>query len=238
MRYGTNMSSLVLAAALLASASAAPAEDEENATAAEESGPATRAARRVLEVIESIEASVQETRYEHRTFVRRGQGIFVWDCSAMAAWILRRAAPRAFDAVGRKRPVAASFARAIARAPAGRVRQGWKRIKRVEHARPGDVFAWRRPKDWPSKNTGHVGFVVEPPRRVAGAIDAYTIRVADATSLPHQDDTRARHGPGGFGYGTILVVVDDDGRGVAYGWFGTESRGVLHTPILFGRVSG
>jgi hypothetical protein len=134
--------------------------------------------------------------------------------------------------------VAATFARTIARAPVRRARNGWRRLPRIEDARPGDLFAWRRPKDWPSKSTGHVGFLIEPPRKVPGLEGAYTIRVADATSLPHQDDTRARRGPGGFGYGTIMVLVDDDGRGIAYGWFGTDSRGVLHTPILFGRVSG
>jgi hypothetical protein len=170
--------------------------------------------------------------------VRRRQGLFAWDCSGMAAWILRRTAPRAFEAVGKKRPVAATFARTIARAPVRRTRNGWRRLAHIEDARPGDVFAWRRPKDWHSKSTGHVGFLIEPPRAVSGIEGAYTIRVADATSLPHQDDTRARRGPGGFGYGTILVLVDEDGRGIAYGWFGTDSRGVLHTPILFGRVSG
>jgi len=238
MRYGTDMGPLVLAAALFASAAATALQGDENAAEVEETGPATRAARKILDLIDRIESAVQETRYQHRMVVRRSEGLFAWDCSGMAAWILRRTAPRAFEAVGKNRPVAATFARTIARAPVGRTRNGWRRLAHIEDARPGDVFAWKRPKDWRSKSTGHVGFLVEAPRPVPGVEGAYTIRVADATSLPHQDDTRAHRGPGGFGYGTILVLVDEDGRGIAYGWFGTDSGGVLHTPILFGRVWG
>ena len=64
-----------------------------------------------------------------------------------------------------------------------------------------------------------------------------SMRVADATSLPHQDDTRHPDGEGGFGYGTLLLLTDGHGQVESYGWFGTNSLGVIVTNVVFGRVS-
>jgi len=200
-------------------------------------GPATRAAARAADVLDRIRLGLNDTRYQHATRVRERQGLFHWDCSGMAAWILRRSAPRALAAVGRERPVARDFYNAIERAPTERPRRGWQRLEHIRDARPGDVFAWLRPPDWPPRNTGHVGFVVEQPRRLLRYRDTWTVRIADATSVPHEDDTRGDDGVGGFGSGTIMFVTDGDGQGLGYGWFGSESRGVVPTRILFGRVS-
>jgi hypothetical protein len=99
------------------------------------------------------------------------------------------------------------------------------------------VFAWRRPRGFPSRNTGHVGFVVEAPLPVPAIPGAYAVRVADSTSWGHQDDTRAPDGVGGFGLGTLVFLTDGDGHGTHYGWYGTASEGYVVTPIVFGRVS-
>ena len=69
-------------------------------------------------------------------------------------------------------------------------------------------------------------------------------RIVDATSLPHQADTRANDGIGGFGFGTFLFVTDaagdpavpGTGETVAYGWFGTQSLGLMPARVIFGRV--
>jgi hypothetical protein len=66
---------------------------------------------------------------------------------------------------------------------------------------------------------------------------SYAVRVADATSLGHQDDTRVDDEDGGFGLGTIVFLTDEVGRGASYGWFGTQSEGYVVTPIVIGRVS-
>jgi hypothetical protein len=200
----------------------------------------TRATARILARIDGIRDTMLSTRYRHTTFVRRKEGHYAWDCSGMANWILRRDAPRAFAAIGRKRPVAVSYWRVISRAPNHAPRRGWQQIADIRELRPGDVFAWRRPTYWPSTgNTGHVGFVMEAPEPVTddrfAAVDAFTIRVVDATSLPHQDDTRDPEGDGGFGFGTLLFVTDEMGHPLAYGWFGARSRGVIPTDIAFGR---
>ena len=198
--------------------------------------PANRRAERVIELLERIAEGLTETRYDHRTRIRSRDGVYFWDCSAMAAYILAKVAPAARRALTRERPVARNFYQLIRRAPTRGDRDGWRRLPRITDVRPGDVFAWQRPKDFPSKNTGHVGFVLEAPTPSSRWRGAYLLRIADATSLPHQDDTRDPQGAGGFGHGTILFTVDDDGQGTAYGWFGDESRRVIETPIAFGRV--
>jgi hypothetical protein len=197
----------------------------------------TRAGRAILELLATVQRSMRETRYQHQTVVRERDGVYLWDCSGMAAWVLRRAAPVAMRRITRARPVARDFVRAIEQAPTERAVAGWQRIERLADARPGDLFAWRRPRGFPSRNTGHVGFVVDRPLPVVGMPGAYAARVADATSLGHQDDTRADDADGGFGLGTLVFLTDEVGRGVGYGWLGTQSQGYVVTPIVIGRVS-
>lgn len=199
--------------------------------------PATRAARKLLDLQAAVRSSLTYTAYRHRTKIDRSEGVYVWDCSAMVGWFLRKAAPEARKAMNKGRPVARDFHRQIARAPTRRPRQGWQRLRHIEDVRPGDLFAWVRPPDFPSRNTGHTGFALAPAEPVPGLPGAYTLRILDATSLPHDEDTRDPDGEGGIGEGTILFLVGEDGRGVGYGWFGRRSRGVIATDIVFGRVS-
>jgi hypothetical protein len=201
-----------------------------------EARPVTRAGQRVLDTLARVRGAVRETRYQHVTSVRERDGLFAWDCSGMAAWVLRRAAPRALGAISRARPVARDFHRVIAKAPTGRGRGGWQRLAQLGEARPGDVFAWVRPPDWPRRNTGHVGFVLAPPVRVPWLEGAWAVRIADATSAAHQDDTRERDPDGGYGEGTLMFLTDAAGRATAYAWYGTYSEAVVMTDIVFGRL--
>ena len=198
---------------------------------------ATPAAQRIIARIDEIAHTLRETAYEHATVVRERDGVYRWDCSGMAAWILRREAPRAMRAITSERPLARDFVRAIERAPVHRARGGWQRLETLAEAQPGDIFSWRRPRGFPSRNTGHVGFVLAAPTAVPGIPGAYAVRVADATSWGHQDDTRRDDGTGGFGFGTISFLVDATGAGTHYGWYGTLSEGYVVTPIVMGRVS-
>jgi hypothetical protein len=195
------------------------------------------AARRVLEVLGDVQRTMRDTSYQHATRVRERDGVYHWDCSGMAAWVLRRAAPVAMRRITRPRPVARDFVRAIESAPTERAGRGWLRLDRLADARPGDLFAWRRPRGFPSRNTGHVGFVMDRPLPVPSMRGAYAVRVADATSLAHQDDTRENDEDGGFGLGTLVFLTDEQGRGTSYGWFGTASEGYVVTPIVIGRVT-
>jgi hypothetical protein len=199
--------------------------------------PATKAAGKVLDVLSKIEDGLVTTRYQHSTRVREREGLYAWDCSGMAAWVLERSAPKALAAVGGDRPVARDFFQAIQRAPVDKPKRGWQRLGGVADVRPGDVFAWLRPPNLPKTISGHVGFVLEPPRPVSGLDGAYLIRIADATGLPHGDDSRADDSEGGFGSGALLVLTDENGVSTHYGWFGLNSRGFIATQVLFGRVS-
>lgn len=196
----------------------------------------TPGAEGVLRALAGVRESLRSTRYQHRTFVSERRGIYHWDCSGMAAWVLDRGAPRARSAVGGDRPVARTFARLIERSPTRGSRLAWQRVERIVDARPGDVFAWRRPRGFPSRNTGHVGFVLNRPRPVPGLPGGVAVRIADATSFGHQDDTRRDDSDGGYGEGTVVFLVDPAGRGTHYGWAGTLSGGYVRTPILIGRV--
>lgn len=199
--------------------------------------PATSAGRRVVERIDAIRRNLRRTRYQHHRSVNERTGRYYWDCSLMAEWVLRRAAPRSVHHMRNlTRPLAEHFVRAIERAPTDGYRRGWQRLTHIEEVKPGDVFAWRRPEGFPSRNTGHVGFVVGAPRPVASIPDAYAVRVADATRSTHQNDSRPWPGDGGFGIGTLVFLTDGRGNGTHYGWAGTHSGGYVVTPILFGRV--
>lgn len=215
-------------------ARANPAEPPARAT--RELAPATLAAARILQVLDEIRANLRVTRYQHPTVIRPASGLYYWDCSGMAAWVVRRAAPLARRAVASPRPVARDFFRAIERAPVGGVRNGWTRLASLADARPGDVFAWLRPPDWPRRNTGHVGFLLAPPAQVPGVPGAWALRIADATSIPHQDDTRPWPGDGGYGEGTILFFADARGRPTHYGWHGTRAGATAQTQIVVGRA--
>ena len=200
-------------------------------------GPASRAGERVMEVLGRVRSNLRSTRYQHHRRVREHRGEYYFDCSGMVQWVLSRAARRsALRLREGRRPLAIDFVRRIERAPTDRFRGGWRRIDRLGEVRPGDVFAWRRPEDFPSRNTGHVGFVLEPPRRASPGSPVWLVRIADASRYTHQDDTRPWPGPGGFGHGTIAFVGDGEGRPVGYAWHGLRSRGYMQTDVVFGRV--
>ncbi|HEU4405446.1 MAG TPA: hypothetical protein VFS43_09170 [Polyangiaceae bacterium] len=202
---------------------------------------AADAGNAVMGVITSIDASLRSSRYSHATRVNVAQGLYDFDCSGLAAWVLARAAPRAHRAVlaraGGERPLARDYyhAMAAARAPS----RGWAPVARVADARPGDVIAWLKPAIVRSANTGHVAFVVGAPEPLEGVPGGFLLRIADASSYQHENDSRAGTGRTGFGFGTILVVADEvTGAPRAYGWFGRDSAWVLETSIAIGRPQG
>lgn len=233
---------MILSAAIVASLLSTPGVEEaigRPVVVAEKQGPATRASRKLFALVEHIDSTLTESKYQHNTKVRRREGVYLWDCSGMMNWMLARVAPRAREALGRDRPVARTYYRVIQKAPTRRARDGWRQLDDIREVRPGDVFAWLRPPDWPKGgNTGHVGIVVATPRAVDDIENAWAVRVVDASRYTHENDTRDPEGEGGWGMGTIMFVTDRTGSPVAYGWFGTKSRWVHETSIVFGRVTG
>jgi hypothetical protein len=193
-------------------------------------------ANSTMRVLGNVALTLEDSEYTYGLLVNEKQGIYRFDCSGMAQWVLRRSAPTAAAAIAYKldgRPLARDFQRRIARAPTDKPRNGWRRIARVSDALPGDVIAWLKPVEIRSPNTGHVAFVVLPPVLAPGYENAYLVRIADSTRLLHHDDTR--EGRSGFGFGTILVVADPDTDApIAYGWVALEWR-AFETAISIGR---
>jgi hypothetical protein len=201
--------------------------------------PATAAAARAMGVLDRIDRNLRTSVYRHELRVNEREGRYEFDCSAMAAWVLSRSAPRALSSVGSGRVLAADFVRAIERAPdvvAPRSPVSWQRVTRIADARPGDVLAWRRPPWFPSRNTGHVAFVTAAPVTFEQG-GGYLVRIADASSFQHEADSRANTGRTGFGFGTLLVTTDPTtGQGTGYGWAGRYSTGyVVATNVVIGR---
>lgn len=195
---------------------------------------------RVVQVLLDIEASLTASRYSPITRVNARAGTYEFDCSGMASWVLRRAAPGAFQQVLRRSPtgrlVARDFVRQIASVAPEKPSWGWARVARIEDARPGDVIAWLKPQGWRSNVTGHVGFVMEAPRLSGRIPGGYLVRFADASRYQHEDDSRAATGRDGFGMGTILLLGHPEtGAPLAYGWFGDQSGWISETQIVIGR---
>src|SRR6185503_3926276 len=106
-------------------------------------------------------------------------------------------------------------------------------VSRAQDAKPSDVIAWIKPPIVPSPNTGHVAFIVHKPVPVASRPGTYLVRVADSTSLLHDDDTR--EGRTGFGFGTIVVLADANSDApTGFGWAGLRFW-TFQTPIAIGR---
>jgi hypothetical protein len=200
----------------------------------------TPAAAEIIRTIASLRDNVIETRYQGKRVVDADTGLYAWDCSGMAAWILRESAPSARRALRSGRPLAKRFFQIIDRAPTERARRGWQRLSHVSDARPGDVFSWLRSPASKSPVTGHVGFFVEQPQPLPDYPEIYAARIVDSTRLPHGEDTRARDGEGGFGFGTMLFLTDaDTGETIAYGWHGVRSLewGFMPARVIYGRVT-
>lgn len=190
----------------------------------------------VMKKLGAVSSSLVESEYTHGFSVDERRGVYKFDCSGMAQWVLRKSAPVAAITMANglpSRPLARDFQRRIARAPVERERGGWRRVARVSELAPGDVVAWIKPQEIDSPNTGHVVFVLLPPVLAPGYENAYLVRVADSTRLLHDDDTRV--GRNGFGFGTILLVADPDtGAPIAYGWAALKWR-AFETAIAVGR---
>jgi hypothetical protein len=194
-------------------------------------------ANSVMKTLGHISSTMTRTEYvraEPRVNERRG--IYAFDCSGMVEWVLRKATPAAAkhtrDGLGH-RPLARDFYNRVASVSSGPERRGWLRIDRVDEAEPGDVIAWIKPPVVASPNTGHVAFIVLKPVRVPGRDNAFLVRIADASHLLHDADTRGE-GRGGFGLGTIVILTDPAGGPSGYGWAGLRAW-TFETAIAIGR---
>lgn len=229
-----SLSRHVVLAVLLSLPVAASAQHAARAGAAHAVSP-------VVATLARMESSMRSTRYVHATRIDPRAGRYDMDCSAMAAWVLARATPVAHAAVlrrnGRGRPVARDFHDVIAAAPTEHPRDGWQRLASPVALRAGDVIAWRTPAGFVTHNTGHVAFVAAPARALDREGRRFLVRITDATSIPHGDDTRPRVHRTGFGHGTLMLYRGDPrGEVTAFGWYGLPTRIDFYTHVALGRA--
>jgi len=206
----------------------------------QEQGLALRARSDRLPVPERLVAEARRmisefktTRYTHKTHIDPERGICEVDCSGFLVVILKQVAPEHLKLIPTKhqRPLAEDFYNAIT-APDGQAPRAWRRIDRVEDAKPGDVITWLKLERQPGDNTGHVMLIAEMP--VAESPIHVRVRVLDSTLHGHGHDTRPE-GESGIGQGTIWLDVDSNGRPIGYHW--KSRKGKLHeVPIAIGRA--
>ncbi|KAB2840640.1 hypothetical protein F9K50_05445, partial [bacterium] len=140
---------------------------------------------RVLAILAHLERNLQPSHYDHTRRIDLEAGLVRCDCSQLVGAILEEAAPAAAsEASG----LAARIFAGIRRVDPARPSEGWQRILRIADLRPGDVIAWPTPPGLPSRVSGHVVIAVGPPEAYR---NGYLVRIADSTSLPHGEDTRA-----------------------------------------------
>lgn len=206
-----------------------------------ESGvPATAASEAMMTTLDQMQARIVTTQFRHTTDVNEELGLYDFDSSGFVGWIMQRAAPIAYAALGRDRPVAEDFARVIHAATADDETGGWRRLAGPSALLPGDVIAWSTPLAHREEGlTGHVAIVVGMPVRVRGMDEAWSVEVADSTNQFHQWDTRLMSFDldGGVGRGTLTLAVAEDGHVYAYGWQGPWSPLFLRTDVELGRVT-
>jgi hypothetical protein len=175
-------------------------------------------------------AAVRESHYAHHTVIDEPHGVFDYDCSGFVGYALKRVAPQAFGelvAATRPRPLAKDFYAFFAKRD------------RVEHAAdlaPGDIVVWLEPPAKHSRNTGHIMVVDRAP--VAGANPGeLVVAIIDSSHSGHgRADARIRDHRNGLGTGSIVLLVDSDGKPTGYRWSLAPHSIPYATAIVLGRV--
>jgi len=230
----TRLSAIWLAVAgLLASGGVWAERPPEGANAKPASAPPDR----IVAELHRMLANVRLTEYAHTTRVDEVKGEYVFDCSGLACYVLRRQLPEHYRnipmAKKRPRPLAVDFYQCFAAAPTGEAgRDGWRRIARLSDARPGDIIAWRSAAPRAGGSTGHVVIVDDQP--VIAANGEIRVAVIDSTSSRHGSDTR-KPGQTGLGRGTMWFAVDGEGKPTGCRW-GSPKHQLRTRDIAIGRA--
>jgi hypothetical protein len=181
--------------------------------------------------------NMRTTRYRHTTTVREDAGEYVYDCSGLLDYALYECARPALLALPtstKLRPLARDYVAHLRRVADG-LPGPWTAPASLAELRPGDVIAWLTPSGSSHNNTGHVVVVLEPPVRNPARPAEWLVRIVDATSTPHTDDSRDGRATG-LGTGTIGLLADEEGHPVAYYWRGGVSPTAKYTVMVLGRL--
>lgn len=191
----------------------------------------------VMRRLGRVAETLTETEYSYGLSVNEKRGVYRFDCSGMAQWVLRRAAPVA----------AVTMAHGLPQRPP-RPRLPAPNRPRPRRARPRRLAphrARRRPR---ARRRGRVAqarrdrLPEHRPRRLRAPPAGARPRLRERVPRPHRrlesPAPRRRHarGPQRLGFGTILLVADPEtGAPVAYGWVALKWR-AFETKIALGRA--
>ena len=196
--------------------------------------PSPRAVRLLHEGTRQLQA-MRSSRYEHASQVDEARGAFIYDCSGFLGYALQRVDAPAYAALPvtsrtKQRPLAQDFFACFEQKLGP-----WSRVQHARNLKPGDIVAWLKAPESDSHNTGHVMLVRAHAYANPERADEILVPIIDSTMSPHAEDSRAK-GETGLGSGLIGILVDRDGRPVAFRWKGGHSKKAVETPIALGRL--
>ena len=189
--------------------------------------------------------SMKTTLYQHKTEVDREAGSYKYDCVRFVSYAMRQVAPQAWQSILREMQIARghipsppSYQKFFARL-AGKPQAGWEAVPRAADLRPGDIVSW----DYKTERAnGHAVIIASLPKQTADG--SWEVKVYDATSTPHAEDSRPNDERAqifdvtgrrsGLGHGVMAFTVDPaTGALVGYRW--TPKGKIILCPIGAGR---
>lgn len=196
--------------------------------------PSARAVRLLQEGTRQLQA-MRSSHYEHASQVDEARGAFNYDCSGFLGYALQRVDTSAYAALpvtskSKKRPLAQDFFACIEQKLGP-----WSQVQHARNLKLGDIVAWLKAPESDSHNTGHVMLVRAHAYANPERTDEILVPILDSTMSPHSEDSRTK-GETGLGSGLIGILVDREGRPVAFRWKGGQSRKPVEIPIALGRL--
>lgn len=188
---------------------------------------------------------MKTTRYQHKTEVDLDAGSYKYDCVRFVSYAMREAAPMAWESILRARGIAKGkipsppsyqqFFTTLLANP----QPGWEVVARVADLCPGDVVSWEYKTE---RASGHAVIIASLPKQSADG--SWGVKVYDATSSPHAEDSRPNDvraqvfevtgRRSGLGHGLMAFCADArTGALVGYRW--TPKGKIIICPIAAGR---
>ena len=194
---------------------------------------------RVFNEADRVFKNTQHTKYQHKQFIDEATGTYYVDCSGFVGYVLTRMAKRHLALIPKEGfwpvPRAFKYYEYFAGLTTTAT-HGWRKLDRLDEARPGDIIAWQLSDDIrKDHDTGHVFIVAETLTSVGDQL--FAVRAFDSAALRHYDDTRVNSDGvyhDGVGEGTFHLRVDADGKPTAF-QFGPGDKFHEH-PISIGHI--
>jgi hypothetical protein len=198
----------------------------------------------IAALAESIVNTLTQTDYQHVDNIDPASGVYDCDCNGFVGYLLNTVAPQHYHQVPSEAPPSRprafeyfNFFASLTPESSG----GWRRIDGLEDAGRGDVMAWRFPTIEPNIDTGHVMILAETPT-LDPTGEFFIVRVYDSAAEAHFDDTRMPNGhpsptgSTGVGSGLINMLLDGEGRPLAYLFAPPADAEYSYRPIAIGRA--